>query len=61
MEGVDAGTAKLVGTSKSRIIKEVNQLLDDSEYFKSVSSIANPYGDGNSCDRIIEQIRIYSS
>lgn len=56
MEGVNAGTAKLVGTSKSKIIEEVYKLLDDQEYFKSISNKANPYGDGKSCERIIEII-----
>jgi UDP-N-acetylglucosamine 2-epimerase (non-hydrolysing) len=57
MEGVQAGTAKLVGTSKFRITEEVNKLLEDKVYFDSISRINNPYGDGNSCERIIEIIQ----
>jgi UDP-N-acetylglucosamine 2-epimerase (non-hydrolysing) len=56
MEGVNAGSAILVGTSKVKIIQEVNRLLDDQDYFMSISSTENPYGDGNSCERIIELI-----
>ena len=45
-EGVDAGTAKLVGTDPEVIISSVQLLLDnESEYIK-MSKANNPYGDG---------------
>ena len=53
-EAVEAGTVILVGTNTNKIIKETQELLDDSEKYKSMSSLHNPYGDGKACERIIE-------
>ncbi|WP_314242159.1 non-hydrolyzing UDP-N-acetylglucosamine 2-epimerase [Empedobacter tilapiae] len=55
-EAVDAGTVILVGTDKSRIIKEANNLLSDETRYKSMSELHNPYGDGKACERIAEFI-----
>ena len=55
-EAVEAGTVILVGTNKNVIIKESQELLDNSEKYKLMSSIHNPYGDGKACQRIIEFI-----
>ena len=55
-EAVDAGTVILVGTDTHKIIKETQELLDNSKKYKSMSSLHNPYGDGKACNRIIEFI-----
>jgi len=55
-EAVEAGTVILVGTDKDKIIKEAQELLDNSEKYKSMSSLHNPYGDGLASERIIEFI-----
>ena len=55
-EAVEAGTVILVGTDVNKIIKETQELLDDSGKYKSMSSLHNPYGDGLACQRIIEFI-----
>ena len=55
-EAVEAGTVILVGTDTNKIIKEVQELLDDSDKYTSMSSLHNPYGDGKACQRIIEFI-----
>ena len=55
-EAVDAGTVILVGTDTQKIIKETQELLDNSETYTSMSSLHNPYGDGKACERIIEFI-----
>lgn len=55
-EGVEAGTAKLVGTDKDLIIKETNRLLDDKEYYDSMARAHNPFGDGHASERIAEII-----
>ena len=55
-EAVEAGTVILVGTDTSKIIKETQELLDNSDKYKSMSSLHNPYGDGKACQRIIEFI-----
>lgn len=55
-EGVTAGTAKLVGTDKDRIISEVATLLDNPEAYAAMARAHNPFGDGKSGARIAEII-----
>jgi UDP-N-acetylglucosamine 2-epimerase (non-hydrolysing) len=55
-EGVDAGTARLVGTSIDGIVNEVTALLADEAEYKRRAHIANPYGDGHAAERIVEAI-----
>ena len=55
-EAVEVGTVILVGTDKDKIIKEAQELLDNSEKYKTMSSLHNPYGDGLASERIIEYI-----
>lgn len=52
-EGVEAGTVKLVGTSKDTIIKETQRLLHDPSYYEKMSKATNPYGDGKAAERIV--------
>lgn len=56
-EALEAGTIRLVGTDRDKIIAEASRFLDDSEYYRANSLIANPYGDGRACERIIDFIR----
>ncbi|MDP2162219.1 MAG: UDP-N-acetylglucosamine 2-epimerase (non-hydrolyzing) [Flavobacterium sp.] len=51
-EGVDAGTAVLVGSDKSKIVYETLKLLEDQNYYSSIASSSNPYGDGTTCEKI---------
>jgi UDP-N-acetylglucosamine 2-epimerase (non-hydrolysing) len=55
-EAVEAGTVKLVGTNYDLIVSETSRLLDDEEYYNTMSQATNPYGDGQACERIIEFI-----
>ena len=54
MEGVESGTAKLVGTSKSKIISEVEKLLSHPKEYEAMSKANNPYGDGTSSNLIMD-------
>ncbi|MGJ0302801.1 UDP-N-acetylglucosamine 2-epimerase (non-hydrolyzing) [Aliarcobacter cryaerophilus] len=56
-EALEAGTVKLVGTSKETIIKEAQKLLDDENEYNTMSKSHNPYGDGKACERIVEFIK----
>jgi UDP-N-acetylglucosamine 2-epimerase (non-hydrolysing) len=56
-EAVKAGTVKLVGTDKDKIIKECRVLLDDEEAYKVMSKSHNPYGDGKACNRIVSYLK----
>lgn len=56
MEGVSAGTAKLVGTSREIIVREVNMLLNSPTVYDAMVNTLNPYGDGTACSRIVNVI-----
>ena len=61
-EGVEAGTVKLVGTSKMKIVDEVSSLLENHQLYMAMSQAQNPYGDGYTSVRISEIIkRLFSS
>jgi UDP-N-acetylglucosamine 2-epimerase (non-hydrolysing) len=51
-EAVHAGTVKLVGTERERIIHETNRLLNCSEAYRKMANAVNPYGDGRAAERI---------
>ena len=51
-EAVESGTVKLVGTNKNEIVKMVNRLLADSNFYMQMSKAHNPYGDGKAGDII---------
>jgi len=53
-EGVEAGTAKLVGTDSARIVSEIFNLLDDKSAYEAMARAHNPFGDGQSARRIVE-------
>ena len=53
-EGIEAGTARLVGSDRKRIRDEVLRLLDDTESYKRMSNAVNPYGDGTTSKKIVE-------
>lgn len=55
-EGVDAGTAKLVGTNRADIVREAGKLLGNPDAYQAMSRAANPYGDGQACRRIAEAV-----
>lgn len=54
MEGVDAGTAILVGSSKEKIVFETTKLLTDEAYYNTISKASNPYGDGTTSEKVKE-------
>ncbi|MBO9517940.1 MAG: UDP-N-acetylglucosamine 2-epimerase (non-hydrolyzing) [Porphyrobacter sp.] len=53
-EGIEAGTAKLVGTDEDRIVAEAERLLDDPAAYAAMARAHNPFGDGKSSARIVE-------
>lgn len=55
-EGIEAGTARLVGTDAERIVSAVTELLEDETAYKKMSRAVNPYGDGKAATRIAEVI-----
>jgi len=59
-EAVVAGTVKLVGADKTKIIQNVSLLLDDQDEYLKTSFAHNPYGDGQASQRIIEGVAAYA-
>lgn len=55
-EAVTAGTVQLVGTSTTKIVREVNRLYDDHTAYSRFSRAINPYGDGCAADRIVNAL-----
>lgn len=53
-EAIDAGTAKLVGTDKQKIIDETQKLLSDTKEYGAMATKANPYGDGTAARKIVD-------
>jgi len=51
-EGIEAGTAKLVGTNTSDIISSVQLLLDNNDEYDKMAKTKNPYGDGSASKTI---------
>jgi len=51
-EAVDAGTVRLVGTDRARIVAEATRLLDDDEARVAMARAHNPYGDGLAAARV---------
>ena len=60
-EGVDAGTAELVGRDPRAIVAAVRRLLDDEEHYRARVSAPNPYGDGHAAERIADRIVAFFS
>jgi len=56
-EAVEAGTVKLVGTARQTIVKEVLNLLNNSNTYERMAKAHNPYGDGKACARIVETLK----
>lgn len=56
-EGIEAGSARLVGTRTEDIVREAERLLDDRAAYAAMSRVTNPYGDGRAAERIWEIIR----
>ncbi|MCL5735415.1 MAG: UDP-N-acetylglucosamine 2-epimerase (non-hydrolyzing) [Actinobacteria bacterium] len=55
-EGIEAGTAKLVGTNDEVIARELLLLLTDKREFAKMAAAINPYGDGHAATRIADHL-----
>jgi UDP-N-acetylglucosamine 2-epimerase len=55
-EAIETGVVKLVGTNSEKIVKEVDELLEDEEKYKKMTKNINPYGDGKASERIVKKI-----
>ena len=55
-EGVAAGVAVLAGTQHSRVRDILMRLLNEPEYYASMTGKPNPYGDGFASQRIVAEM-----
>ncbi|HEX6418743.1 MAG TPA: UDP-N-acetylglucosamine 2-epimerase (non-hydrolyzing) [Acidimicrobiales bacterium] len=55
-EAVEAGTARLVGTTAARIVPAASRLLGDGAAHAAMARTANPYGDGLARVRIADAL-----
>lgn len=55
-EAVVAGTVKLVGTDRDRIVAEAKNLLDQDAAYAAMANAVNPYGDGKAAERAVAAI-----
>jgi UDP-N-acetylglucosamine 2-epimerase (non-hydrolysing) len=53
MEGVESGTAVLVGTDKQVIVQNAERLLINKADYDKMAHAVNPYGDGKTSRRIV--------
>lgn len=54
VEGIENGTAKLIGTEINTIKDGISELISDSAIYKKMSEAKNPYGDGKASERILK-------
>lgn len=57
IEGIEAGTARLVGTEHKKIVEGVSILLNDRAKYAKMSKAMNPYGDGTASIKILEILK----
>ena len=54
-EAVDAGTVRLVGSETEHLVRSINELLDNAETYKAMTTANNPYGDGTAAGVIVKK------
>ena len=52
-EAIVAGTAKLVGTDRRRIVQETENLLHNQDAYLRMARATSPYGDGHAAQQIV--------
>ena len=55
-EAVEAGTVRLVGTDRDRVVDCVAGLLQDESAYADMANAVNPYGDGQAARRSVQAI-----
>ena len=52
-EAVEAGTVKIVGVSREKIVDETKKILNSKDEYEKMANAINPYGDGKACEKIL--------
>jgi len=58
-EAVEAGTVRVVGTTRTGIVAHASELLSNTAEHRSMSTAINPYGDGQASGRIADGLLHY--
>ena len=58
-EGVIAGVSRLVGTSRQRIVAEVDRLLSKPSAYADMSRKTPEYGNGKAAERIVRILQMH--
>ena len=56
-EGIEAGTARLIGVNRNSVYQNIKLLLDNTTVYTKMSQAKNPYGDGFASTRIVEVLK----
>jgi UDP-N-acetylglucosamine 2-epimerase (non-hydrolysing) len=55
-EGVSAGSARIIGTNRERIVAETLRLLSNRSEYEQMAACRSPYGDGHAAERTVQGI-----
>lgn len=55
-EGVEAGTARLIGTEEESVYAAAKELLDNASAYQEMARATSPYGDGHAAEKIVRII-----
>ena len=58
-EAKNCGAAIMVGTNKYKIIRFTSLLINNKKFYKKITKIKNPYGDGKATERIVKKLKKY--
>jgi UDP-N-acetylglucosamine 2-epimerase (non-hydrolysing) len=58
-EAVESGAALIVGTDRTKIVREASKLLDSPVHYQSMTAGSNPFGDGHAAERIADIIEAF--
>ena len=56
-EAIEGGCARLAGTRRASIVKQIEDLWDDGEAYGAMARAGNPFGDGRASDRIVDLLQ----
>lgn len=56
-EGIEAGTAKLIGVDRKEVYENISLLISNKAEYDKMANAVNPYGDGNAAKNIVKIIR----
>jgi len=56
-EAIEAGCARLAGTQRASIVRQIEELWSDPSAYQSMARAGNPFGDGHASIRIVDLLQ----